>query len=122
MQCVNTFLCRVIYRLPQLEMSTPKYEQPKAAIHNALKKLRIARGVNQAELAPVISRRHVIRIEQGRQLPSIQMIESLAKGLHIHPMTLLAVAYSPHFQVSAVEKLLDEIRMDVLKLLPADSD
>ncbi|MFN9476518.1 helix-turn-helix domain-containing protein [Acidovorax sp.] len=101
-------------------MPTRKSDPPKAAVGRALQVLRAARDLKQEDLISSVSRRHIGRIEQGHQLPSIGMIEHLAEGLHIHPMTLLAVAYARRFDSASVEKVLKSVRADLSKLLPED--
>ena len=59
----------------------------------ALQQLRAARGVTQEDMLLATSRRHISRIEQGHQMPSIRVIENLAEGLQIHPLTLMVAAY-----------------------------
>ena len=101
-------------------MPTRKSDPPKAAVGRALKELRTARGFTQEDLTPAISRRHIGRLEQGEQLPSIGMLEHLAEGLQVHPMTLLAVAYARRFDAASVEKVLKSVRTDLSTLLPED--
>lgn len=101
-------------------MPTRKSDPPKAAVGRALRTLRAARDLKQEDLISTISRRHIGRLEQGHQLPSIGMVEHLAEGLHVHPMTLLAVAYARKFDTASVEKVLKAVRADIAKLLPED--
>ncbi len=101
-------------------MPTRKSDPPKAAVGRALKQLRNARGVTQEDLIPAISRRHIGRLEQGVQLPSIGMVEHLAEGLQVHPLTVLAVAYARRFDTASIEKVLKSVRADLSTLLPED--
>lgn len=101
-------------------MPTRKSDPPKAAVGRALRALRAARDLKQEDLISTVSRRHIGRLEQGHQLPSIGMVEHLAEGLHVHPMTLLAVAYARKFDAVSVEKVLKAVRADISKLLPED--
>lgn len=101
-------------------MPTRKSDPPKAAVGRALQTLRSARGLTQEDLIATISRRHIGRLEQGHQLPSIGMVEQLAEGLHVHPMTLLAVAYARRFDAASIEKILKSVRSDLSALLPEE--
>lgn len=101
-------------------MPTRKSDPPKATVGRALKQLRAARGFTQEDLIATVSRRHVGRIEQGLQLPSIATLEHLAEGLQVHPLTVLAVAYARRFDSASIEKVLKSVRTDLSTLLPED--
>lgn len=82
----------------------------------ALKRLRLARGVTQEDLLNSTSRRHVGRIEQGHQMPSIRAIESLATSLQIHPLTLVAAAYSSELDDQSINEIMKIIQEDFAEL------
>jgi len=85
----------------------------------ALKRLRSARGVTQEDLLTATSRRHVGRIEQGHQTPSMRAIESLARTLEIHPLTLVAAAYCQELDGKLIARLMRTVEEDVAKLISA---
>ncbi len=58
------------------------------------------------------SRRHISRIEQGHQVPSIRIIEVLAAQMQIHPLTLVAAAYCSDLNGASVNELLKTIKVD----------
>ena len=97
-----------------------KKPSTKANIGRALIQVRAARGVTQEDLLFAVSRRHVGRIEQGHQVPSIHVIENLAESLRIHPMTLIAMAYSQEADVQSIDQVLQEVKADLLELYPQD--
>ena len=97
-------------------MPTRKNISPKADFGRALQQLRALRGVTQEDLLLAASRRHIGRIEQGHQLPSIRVIESLAENLQIHPMTLIVAAYCDDFGIASLEKVLETVRSDLVEL------
>lgn len=103
-------------------MRTRKNPSTKANIGRALIQLRAARRVTQEDLLFAVSRRHVGRIEQGHQVPSIHVIENLAESLRIHPMTLIAMAYSQDPGVQSVDQVLQAVKSDMLDLYPRDED
>lgn len=78
----------------------------------ALKRLRLARGVTQEDLLNSTSRRHVGRIEQGHQMPSIRAIESLATSLQIHPLTFVAAAYCSELDDQSINEILKTLQED----------
>lgn len=83
----------------------------------ALQQLRAARGLTQEDMLMATSRRHMSRIEQGHQLPSIRVIESLAESLQVHPLTLMAVAYCPDGDIRSVQSLLQAVQTDFAELI-----
>lgn len=59
---------------------------PQADFGRAPNTLRAIRGATQEDKLLATSRRHMSRIEQDHQMPSIRIIENLAAGLQIHPL------------------------------------
>jgi len=88
----------------------------KANFGQAMKSLRSARGVTQEDLINATSRRHIGRIEQGQQIPSIRSIESLATSLQIHPLTLVAAAYCSDLDAKCLAGLLSTVQADLSRL------
>jgi transcriptional regulator with XRE-family HTH domain len=88
-----------------------------ASFGSALQQLRAARGLTQEDMLMATSRRHMSRIEQGHQMPSIRVVESLAEGLRLHPLTLLAAAYCPDGNLESVQELLQAVQADLAGLL-----
>lgn len=69
-------------------MSSRKRVPPQADFGRALQQLRAARGLVQEDMLLATSRRHISRIEQGHQVPSIRTIEVLAEQMQIHPLAV----------------------------------
>ena len=90
---------------------------PQADFGRALQQLRAARGLTQEDMLMATSRRHMSRIEQGHQIPSIHVIENLAAGLRIHPLTLIAAAYCPDLDAASVQNLLKAVKADFEELI-----
>ena len=93
-------------------MSSRKRVPPQADFGRALQQLRAARGLVQEDMLLATSRRHISRIEQGHQVPSIRTIEVLAEQMQIHPLTLVAAAYCPDLDAASVSELLKTIKTD----------
>ena len=93
-------------------MSSRKRVPPQADFGRALRQLRAAQGLVQEDMLLATSRRHISRIEQGHQVPSIRTIEVLAEQMQIHPLTLVAAAYCPELDASAVNELLKTVKAD----------
>ena len=85
----------------------------------ALRQLRAARGLVQEDMLLATSRRHISRIEQGHQIPSVRTIEVLAEQMQVHPLTLVALAYCPELDAASVSELLKTLKSD-FKGLVAD--
>jgi transcriptional regulator with XRE-family HTH domain len=94
-----------------------KNTPPQADFGRALQQLRTARGVTQEDMLLATSRRHMSRIEQGHQVPSIRVIESLAAGLQIHPLTLIFAAYCSDVDAASVKDLLKAVKVDFEELI-----
>lgn len=84
---------------------------------HALQQLRAARGMTQEDLLMATSRRHMSRIEQGHQQPSISTIESLAESLQIHPLTLVTAAYCSIDDSASMQALLQTVQADFAALI-----
>lgn len=97
-----------------MPLTTPPRQ---ANFGRALQQLRTARGLTQEDLLMATSRRHMSRIEQGHQQPSIGTIESLAESLQIHPLSLVTAAYCPIGDSAAVQTLLQTVRADLASLI-----
>lgn len=91
---------------------------PQADFGRALQQLRAVRGVTQEDMLLATSRRHMSRIEQGHQIPSIRVIENLAAGLQIHPLTLVVAAYCPDVNAASIQDLLEAVKADFEELIP----
>lgn len=95
----------------------PRSTPPRQAdFGRALQQLRAARGATQEDLILATSRRHISRIEQGHQRPSVDTIESLAEGLQIHPLTLVTAAYCSIGDSKEVQTLLQTVKADLAAL------
>lgn len=102
--------CAEIEAMPR---TTPSHQSD---FGRALQQLRAARGVTQEDLLFAISRRHISRIEQGHQQPSVETIESLAESLQIHPLTLVTAAYCSIDDSAGMTTLLQTVQADLAAL------
>jgi len=93
-------------------MSSRKRVRPQADFGRALQQLRAARGLVQEDMLLATSRRHISRIEQGHQVPSLRTIEVLAQHMQIHPLTLVVAAYCPDLDDASVNELLKTVKTD----------
>ena len=98
-------------------MSSRKRVPSQADFGRALRQLREARGMVQEDMLLATSRRHISRIEQGHQVPSVRTLEVLAEQMQIHPLTLIAVAYCPELDATSVSQLLKTLKTDFKDLV-----
>lgn len=93
-------------------MPSRKRVPPQADFGRALQQLRAARGLVQEDMLLATSRRHISRIEQGHQVPSVRTIEMLAEQMQLHPLTLVAAAYCPNLDAASVNEILKAVKAD----------
>ena len=99
-------------------MSSRKRVLPQADFGRALQQWRTARGLVQEDMMHATSRRHIIRIEQGHQVPSVRTIEALADQMQIHPLTLIVAAYCEDLEMGAINNILQAVKSDFKKIIP----
>ena len=97
-------------------MPSRKRVPPQADFGRALRQLRAAQGMVQEDMLLATSRRHISRIEQGHQVPSMSTIEALAEHMQIHPVTLVAAAYCGHIDMASINKIFEIVEAVFMKL------
>lgn len=85
---------------------------PQADFGRAPNTLRAIWGATQEDKLLATSRRHMSRIEQDHQMPSIRIIENLAAGLQIHPLALIVAADCPSGDTASGKDLLTAVTSD----------
>ena len=88
-------------------MSTQPKDQNNFA--QALRRVRMARGMSQEAFALESSRTYVSTLERGLKSPTLNKVDELARVLNVHPLTLLLAAYSGGSEAT-VAKALKEIK------------
>ena len=84
----------------------------------ALKTVRVARGLNQEAFGLVSSRTYVSSLERGLKVPTINKIDDIAAVLGVHPLTLLTLAYVAQGAATAdVDELMGQVRQEVLDIV-----
>lgn len=67
---------------------------PESHFSHALRLVRRAKGLTQEDFDGVASRVYVSALErEAKKKPSLQVVESMAGRLGVHPLTLLALCY-----------------------------
>lgn len=67
---------------------------PTPKLPEALRKLRLARGLSQDDFGEVSGRTYLSALERGLKDPTLGKICQLAAVMDVHPLTLLAMAFS----------------------------
>lgn len=78
----------------------------KAAFSIALRKLRNAKEMSQEDFSDVCSQVYMSQLECGKKNPTLSMVDSLAREMQIHPLTLLLKTYAELEPNSSPELLL----------------
>lgn len=82
----------------------------------ALRKARKAQGLTQEDFSTVSSRTYLSTLERGIKSPTLDKVQELADTLKIHPLTLLALAYSNVEGEQGLPDLLDKIKLEIAGL------
>ncbi|WP_156472985.1 helix-turn-helix domain-containing protein [Pseudorhodoferax sp. Leaf265] len=90
--------------------SQRKPPPPSHAFGRALRAVRVARGLPQDATS---GRTYISAIERGLKTPTLGKVDGLAAEFGVHPMTLLALAYSASPSLADVQRLfqraIDEV-------------
>src|ERR1700750_1592065 len=79
----------------------------------ALKLVRRAMGMSQADLSHRSSRTHISSLERGLKSPTLGIVERIAYMLHIHPATLLIMLYIGPCETDHIIYLLNRIETEI---------
>lgn len=88
------------------------------AFANSLRMVRKARGLTQEDFSVVSSRTYLSTLERGMKSPTLDKVQELAETLKIHPITLLALAYSNAGEEKELSVLLEIVKREVCELTP----
>lgn len=80
---------------------------PKEAFGEALRELRLKKGLTQEDFSELSSRTYLSTLERGLKSPTLEKVEQLASVLDIHPLALLTLYYlklQPHINLSDLQQ------------------
>ncbi|HEY3300613.1 MAG TPA: helix-turn-helix transcriptional regulator [Methylophilaceae bacterium] len=63
------------------------------ALGLAIKDIRNSKGLSQEYFSDISSRTYLSVLENGKKKPSVEKIDTLAKAMGVHPLTILTLAY-----------------------------
>lgn len=75
----------------------------------ALRIVRLHRGLTQEDFALVSSRTYVSSLERGHKSPTIDKVIQLSSVMQIHPIVLLALAHAKGQSPTAAARLLRDL-------------
>lgn len=79
---------------------TPDEEDLARAFGLALNKVRLRHNLSLLELSKLVSgRTYLSDLERGLKLPTLGKIDTIARALNVHPLSLLMLAYQQHEQL-----------------------
>lgn len=93
----------------------------KNSLAMALKTVRKARGLSQEAFSDVSSRTYLSSLERDLKSPTLNKLAELCEVMEIHPVTLLALAYSGNDSKKA-DQLLLQVRHELELLAQTDDE
>ena len=90
--------------------------EAKHSLATALKTVRKARGLSQEAFSDVSSRTYMSSLERDLKSPTLNKLAELCEVMQVHPVTLLALAYSGKSPQRA-EQLLTQVRQELEAML-----
>lgn len=87
----------------------------------ALRRLRQARGLSQEDFDEVSGRTYMSALERGLKDPTLGKICQLAQVMDVHPLTLLALAFSDGSS-SPLALLLAQVEQEAVTALAGSPD
>jgi len=85
---------------------------PRNEFAQALKALRMARGLSQEDFGFVSSRTYVSSLERGNYSPTLNKVDELAEVLDVHPLVLLTLTYSKSISNEDIQSVLAELEAE----------
>lgn len=89
-----------------LKSALPKFGQ-------ALRAVRLERGLSQEDFYEVSGRTHLSRLENQGASPSLNKVAQLAQTMGVHPLTLLTLSFCNKGTPAEVDKVLTAVRDEV---------
>ncbi len=83
------------------------------AFAKSLREIRKAKKFTQEDFATISSRTYISSLERGEKSPTLEKIDSLAKGMKVHPLTLLTLAYFKAGGYKDVDELCKKVRLEL---------
>jgi transcriptional regulator with XRE-family HTH domain len=88
----------------------------KVAFSVALRELRTAKSMSQEDFSDVCSQVYMSQLETGKKNPTLGMVDSLAREMGVHPLTLLLNTYATQESNCTPEELITQALQELKKL------
>jgi len=82
----------------------------------ALKQARKKRKMSQEDFSIISSRTYVSSLERGLKSPTLEKVEMISSCLEVHPLTLLALAYSKSNGGISCEELINKVTVELKEI------
>lgn len=79
----------------------------------AIRLVRRAKGLSQEDFGVTSSRTYVSTLERGLKSPTLSKIDTLAKVMEVHPLTLLVLSYVDAHEPETVSMMLERIASEI---------
>lgn len=87
----------------------------RAMLGRSLRRIRKLRGLTQEDFERFSSRTYISTVERGLKNPTLLKVEKFADALHVHPLTLIVLAYCDNDGLG-IDECLDRIVQEVKSL------
>lgn len=89
----------------------------KKSFGEALRSVRINRGLTQEDFSDISGRTYLSCVERGLKSPTVEKLDEFASVLGIHPVTLLAQCYVKADPNISPTELVERVRSELDKLV-----
>lgn len=87
------------------------------SLAKAIRTIRKARGLSQEAFSDVSSRTYLSSLERGLKSPTLSKLSELCEVMQVHPLTLVALAYSKDSR--GADQLFARVREELDEVLAA---
>jgi transcriptional regulator with XRE-family HTH domain len=95
---------------------------PRNQFGPALRAVRKARGLSQEAFGLQSSRTYVSTLERGLKSPTLNKVDELAHVMDVHPITLLALAYTDLGHGRDIDRLIQKVTQELSSIREASQD
>jgi len=89
---------------------------PTSNFARALKFVRNVKHLSQESFGLVSSRTYVSSLERNLKSPTLSKLESLAKVMNVHPLSLMTLTYLQNINTEDAKKVLDHVFEEISEL------
>ncbi len=89
----------------------------KSSFGYALRQTRKARHMSQEDFSIISSRTYISSLERGLKSPTLEKVDIIAEEIGVHPLTLIALAYSKNSESKSLGQLLTQITDELNEII-----